>query len=530
MLSRRGRNIRRFLIAVMAVAIGMTLCAPSAIAASAAAGGSVPALRLFGYAKGPVQPEGTAAGRSHYVPASATRSAPDLKVPGRAAPKPDLAPPAMAAPKHVTVGAVRTDPGHVVTREGTKLVAAPTATAAAATLADNASYSVASSYDTSPMADQTGRVGVTLTNTGTATWSGGFGLEADVYASSDTTGTGTPLTTGQDVVFETTVAAGASVTVESVTPNEKPGSYEICWNAVTPSRVTFASADGGASYCAGYTVQQYAAQVDEQSPLPGTSEGTQTPQLSASATVPGGYPADPSFSFAFEVLVAGTSSGTYTVEQSSGWVANNGNTWTVPTALTWGGTYYWEVAVSDAASPPSLSSTSVTWTTPISFVVGSAQAGVYSRLGPVVQADDGNPVMTSDLGDNTSDTASGKTVDPKTANVTQQATDASVATAGPSLSVVRTYNSLDPRTSQGFGAGWSSAADMSLDPDPDGTGALILTLADGQQARFAKNASGGYAPPQDLYAVVKALSGGGFSVTDQRAPPMTSRRRPGRTG
>ena len=196
-------------------------------------------------------------------------------------------------------------------------------------------------------------------------------------------------------------------------------------------------------------------------------------------------------------------------------MAGNGNSWTVPTALTWGSTYYWEVAVSDAAAPPSLSSTSVTWTTPISFVVGSAQGAVSSRLGPVVQADDGNPVMTSDLGDDTSDTASGKTVDPKTANVTQQATDASVATAGPSLSVVRTYNSLDPRTSQAFGAGWSSAADMSLDPDPDGTGALILTLADGQQARFAKNASGGYAPPQDLYAVVKALSGGGFSVTDQ---------------
>ena len=255
----------------------------------------------------------------------------------------------MAAPKHVTVGAVRTEPGHVVTHagvsRGTKQAAtqpatakgasqsaAPTASAATATLADNASYSVASSYDTSPMADQTGRVAVTLTNTGTAAWSGGYGLVADVYASSDTAGTGTPLTTGQDVVFETTVAAGASVTVESVTPNEKPGSYEICWNAVTPSRVTFASADGGASYCAGYTVAQYAAQVDEQSPLPGTSEGTQTPQLSASATVPGGYPANPSFSFAFEVLVAGASSGTYTVQQSSGWVAGNGSSWTVPTA------------------------------------------------------------------------------------------------------------------------------------------------------------------------------------------------------
>ena len=67
---------------------------------------------------------------------------------------------------------------------------------------------------------------------------------------------------------------------------------------------------------------------------------------------------------------------------------------------------------------------------------------------------------------------------------------------------MRTYNSLDPRTSQALGAGWSSVLDMSLVPDRDGSGALILTLADGQQVRFAKNAAGWYAPPQDMYAVV----------------------------
>jgi RHS repeat-associated protein len=506
MSSRRGRSIRHLLITVIALATGIALFAPSTVLAAAAA--SVPTVHMFGYASGPAQRDGTAAGRSHYVPASATRS--DLKTPGHAAPKPDLAPPAMADPRHVTVGAVKVGAGHVVTHGGTKSAAITAST----TLAYDASYSVASTYDTSPMADQSGRVAVTLTNTGTDTWSGGYGLQADVYASTDTTGTGTPLTTGQDVVFETTVATNASVTVESVTPPEDPGSYEICWNVLTPSDVTFASEDGGASYCAGYTVEQYAAEVNEQSPLPGTWEDTQTPELSASATVPGGYPADPSFSFAFELLVAGTTSGTYTVQQSSGWVADNGNSWTVPTPLTWGDTYYWEVAVSDAASPPATSSTSVTWTTPISFVVGNAQGAVSSQLGPVVQADDGNPVMTSDLGDDTSDTTSGQSVDPKTANVTQQVTDASVATAGPALSIVRTYNSLDPRTSQAFGAGWSSALDMSLDPDPDGSGALILTLADGQQARFAKNASGGYDAPQDIYAVVTALSTG-FSVTDQ---------------
>jgi RHS repeat-associated protein len=508
-MSRRGSNIWRCVVLITVFALGMATCAAAAFAAGAAR--TVAAPKMFGYAAGPGQRGGTAARRSHYVSASATRT--HLRVPGHSAPKPDLASPAMAARRQVRTGQTRTVRGHVVTHDaaagGTHRVAA------AATLADNASYSVASSYDTLPMADQTGRVAVTLTNTGTATWSGGYGLVADVYPSTDPTGTGKPLTTGQDVVFDTTVAAGASVTVESVTPAEQPGTYEICWNAVTPSGATFASVDGGASYCAGYTVAQYAAEVNEQTPLPGTSEDTQTPQLTASATVPGGYPADPSFSFAFQVLVAGGTPGTYTVVQSSGWVAGNGNSWTVPKPLTWGSTYYWDVTVSDAASPPSLSSTSLTWTTPISFVVGSAQGAVSSRLGPVEQADDGNPVMTSDLGDDTSDTTSGKTVDPKTGNVTEQATDASVATAGPALSIVRTYNSLDPRTSQAFGAGWSSLADMSLVPDPDGTGALILTLADGQQVRFAKNASGGYAPPQDLYAVVTALSGGGFSVTDQ---------------
>lgn len=241
---------------------------------------------------------------------------------------------------------------------------------------------------------------------------------------------------------------------------------------------------------------------------------TQKPTLAASAVVPGGYPASPSFWYAFEIL-SGPNQGTATVDQSSGWVADNSNSWTPTTAPTWGQTYYWVVTVSDQTTPPTLGSSQdppsgITWTTPISFVVGT-------------------PVMTSDLG-GTDYSGSGKTVDPKSGNVSMQATDASVATAGPALSVVRTYNSLDPRTSQAFGAGWSTMADMSLVPDPDGSGALILTLADGQQVRFAKNASGGYAPPQDMYAVVTPLTGGGFSVTDQPAPRMTSPRPAGRPG
>jgi RHS repeat-associated protein len=381
---------------------------------------------------------------------------------------------------------------------------------------DNASYSVASSFDTVPMADQTGRIAVTLTNTGTSTWSG-YALGSQVFASGDTNGTGTPLTTGANVAVGGTVAPNGTATVESVTPAENPGSYEICWDMVNASGEYF-SAESGDEYCAPYTIQQYPPVINEQEPLPGTDVDSQNPELSASAVVPGGYPASPSFWYAFEII-SGPNLSTASVDQSSGWVADNSNSWTPTTPLTWGQTYYWVATVSDATTPPALSSSpltqsNITWTTPISFVVGDAQAQVGWRLGNAYTAQDGNPIMTSDLG-GADYSGSGKTVDPKSGNVSMQATDASVATVGPALSIVRTYNSLDPRTSQAFGAGWSSVVDMSLVPDPDGSGALILTLADGQQVRFAKNASGGYAPPEDMYAVVTALSGGGFSVTDQ---------------
>jgi RHS repeat-associated protein len=374
---------------------------------------------------------------------------------------------------------------------------------------DNASYSVAASFDTVPMADQTGRIAVTLTNTGTTTWGSGYALGSLVFAGSDPTGTGTPLTTGANVAIGGSVAPGGNTTVESVTPAENPGSYTICWDMVNAAG-TYFSAEGGTEDCAAYTIKQYSPVINEQEPLPGTDVNSQTPSLSASAIVPGGYPANPALSFAFQI-VSGTGLGA-TVVQSSGWVANNGNSWT-PKALTWGSTYYWQATVSDAATLPTLGPTSP-WTTPISFVVGDAQPAVFGRLGNTYQADDGNPVMTSNLG-GSDYSGSGKTVDPRSGNVSQQVTDAHVATVGPALSVVRTYNSLDPRTSQAFGAGWSSMLDESLSPDPDSSGALILTLANGQQVRFAKNASGGYAPPQNFYAVVTALSGGGFSVTDQ---------------
>lgn len=545
------------------ISSSLVLCTISAggVPAAQAGGPTVPVPTMHGYAAGPKQVVGSAAGRAHYVPASATVARPGVgDVKGHAAPVPDLAPPTVGTRVPVTVGAVRMPAGHEVThhevaanpsapgssgsgsspsapspsasptpaRSGSPSPSpastpsaspAPSSPATGITAAlvsaggtDNASYSVASTFDTVPMADQSGRIAVTLFNNGTSTWSTDYALGTQVFPASDTTGTGTPLTTGPNVAIASATGPFGSVTVESITPPENPGSYTICWDMVNAGGVYF-SAEGAAEYCAAYTIAQYPATVNEQEPLAGTDVDTQTPQLTASAVVPGGYPASPQFSFAFAIL-SGPDLKTATETLSSGWVAGNGNSWT-PKALAWGGTYYWSVVVTDGSTssgPPGLSAGA--WTTPITFVVGNAQPAVAHRLGNTYQADDGNPVMTSDLGSTDFD-GSGKMVDPKTANVAEKVTDASVAAAGPPLSVTRTYNSLDPRTSQALGAGWSSVLDMSLDPDPDGSGALILTLADGQQVRFAKNAAGGYAPPQDMYAVVSALGGGGFAVTDQ---------------
>ena len=159
-------------------------------------------------------------------------------------------------------------------------------TSALAASGDNAAYSVATTYDTVPMANQNGRIAVTLTNTGTTTWSTGYALGTQVFPSGDTTGTGTPLATGPGVAMYSSVAPGAALTVEGVTPAEQPGSYELCWNMTNAAGVYF-SAEGANEYCAPYTVQQYPPLVNEQEPLPGTDVNSQNPMLRAAATVPG---------------------------------------------------------------------------------------------------------------------------------------------------------------------------------------------------------------------------------------------------
>src|SRR6185437_15642422 len=125
-----GRPIRstrvRVLAAVAAAALGLTTNAPAARALPATGARGRPTVRLHGYAQGPVQRNGTAAGRAHRVPASATRAHPAVgTIKGHRAPKPDLAPPPVGTRPRVRTGSARMAPGREVADH--RLLARPSA-------------------------------------------------------------------------------------------------------------------------------------------------------------------------------------------------------------------------------------------------------------------------------------------------------------------------------------------------------------------------------------------------------------------
>ncbi|MFI6450001.1 LamG-like jellyroll fold domain-containing protein [Streptosporangium amethystogenes] len=101
-------------------------------------------------------------------------------------------------------------------------------------------------------------------------------------------------------------------------------------------------------------------------------------------------------------------------------------------------------------------------------------------------------------------------------NYTTAATDLSVATAGPPLSVTRSYNSMDPRTDGLFGAGWSTRWDMKLIPEVRGSlVSVLVTYPDGRRVRFAANGDGSYQPPPGMYATLAEVTGGGWRLMDK---------------
>jgi hypothetical protein len=222
-------------------------------------------------------------------------------------------------------------------------------------------------------------------------------------------------------------------------------------------------------------------QVLTQNPANGYATTTLTPVLSAEATVDSNLGANPQFDYQIfdasgvKVADSGLVSGIYAVPSGK---------------LQWGHAYFWAVQAFDGTNY----SPNPVW---------------YQLQTQVPQ-----PAVTSGLSQN----ADGHGYEPSIGNYTTSATDADVATVGPALSVVRDYNSRDPRTGGAFGAGWSSVFDARAAEQYDGTGAVssvVVTYPDGSQIGYGRNADGSFTAPQGRAATLIRLAAGGYELIDK---------------
>lgn len=222
------------------------------------------------------------------------------------------------------------------------------------------------------------------------------------------------------------------------------------------------------------------------SPVSGTSLDTLTPTLTVSNTDSTSWSgATTEYQYAI-YKVTGTSSTA---------VATAGPTTTpvyiVPSGkLAWGNTYEWEAVAYNGYQWGDWSSLSS-----------------FSTTAPP-------PILTGNLSQNTN----GHGFDAAIGNYTTSATDADIAGIGPSLSLVRDYNSLDARATEALGQGWSSTLDAKATQVLSAAGKVteaVVTYPDGQQVAFGLDADGTtYSPPEGRYASL-TFSSNGYVLVDK---------------
>jgi RHS repeat-associated protein len=344
-----------------------------------------------------------------------------------------------------------------------------------------ARYDLASSQPVEQVTPtQNGEFAIKVTNTGAVTWTptNGYELSYETYNSRGKLAASHPVFTPMPA----TVAPGASVTVDAKVNALPVGSYAINFDmyadATTSSPVSFLS-QGIAPFAVGLYVPQPPPVVTDVYPPTGYISPTVTPELSTTATSTTGTAITYQFSLTCQPLPGSVCPAS---------TANSGK-------LT---TPYW--------TTPAL-----TWNEPYTWTVTATTNGASTTIGPVtITPEVPQPAITSSLGG-----PGGQAFDPQSGNFTTSATDAAVGGAGPPLAIDRTYNSLDPRASGAFGAGWSSNLDAQVIPDNDGTGNIVVALGDGQQMRFGYNAATQtYAPPMGSPDVLVHNSDGTWTLMD----------------
>lgn len=155
----------------------------------------------------------------------------------------------------------------------------------------------------------------------------------------------------------------------------------------------------------------------------------------------------------------------------------------------------WDLSSSFALPPGWLSGWSTKHFWQVNIDNGTTESGYQSPDGLFFTAVVPQPGITTHLA-GAPEGADLAGVNPQVGNYATTVTDAKVATVGPPLQVVRSYNSQDPRTNGAFGPGWSTPWDQRIELEGDGSGSALVTLASGLQVRFGRNPDGiTYAPP-----------------------------------
>ncbi|MFD3437671.1 polymorphic toxin-type HINT domain-containing protein [Streptomyces sp. NPDC058685] len=327
----------------------------------------------------------------------------------------------------------------------------------------SASYSFPKPVPDPPvLQNQAGKVKVTVTNKGAETWTPGtYYLAYRAYNSK-----GKLVTQQRAGSLPGNLAHGAKATLDATIKALPPGTYMLDFTMVRQGGKVFTDEQVPPGRL---TLQVFdiAPVVKEQFPPNGYQAQTLTPQLWA-AGVDIDAPAGSQLQYKYEICESdkdGKPTGCTTSAYQTA------SAYPVPAGrLKWGKTYLWRGFVKDASNEVP--------TAQIALVAAVPQPEITSRLSE----------------------AQGKEFDPNVGNFTSAAIDASVTNVGPELTLVRTYNSLDPRRDLAFGAGWSTRYDMRLTADDDGTGNVLIRYPDGQDVRFGKNSDGTFAPPPGRFA------------------------------
>jgi YD repeat-containing protein len=349
---------------------------------------------------------------------------------------------------------------------------------------DGASYQLASRRPVTQVTpSQAGSFAVRVTNTGASTWdasnANGYELSYQAFNARGQVVANHPVFTP----LASTVGPGGSATVNVAVNALSAGFYRIIFSMYSgtngSSPQSFAS-QGIQDYEIALYVPEPPPVIASVYPPTGFIASTLQQQLATSATAAGTVTYD--FTMTCEPLPGQACSDTSPV--TSGTISKP--YWTPPASdLQWNTPYQWQVTVTGCSGGVKNSKT-------ISGIAITAQPP--------------QPVITSTLGGST-----GNSYDPVSGNYTTSATDAAVRSVGPALQIDRVYNSLDPRTTGAFGAGWSSVLDTSLRND----GATVtVTLPTGQEITFGKNGDGTYAPPFGSHDVLVQLSTGTWSLGD----------------